>query len=452
MSSPFFTRFKRFNSSDNVSKSPPVAMFIGCFVSLWTFIFLYSFVISQYFQYDSLAGLWSFGAADPPGNIQSECVIKPLGMHYFGDFGSIYCHSQLGSPYLSQVDTNYFPFSYVVLRPVIELAGNNYLGALAIFLIIGAILVLFPFWKVLRRTGNSRADSAIFLVTVILSAGFLSQLDRGNIQLLVTGCLVFGFYCLSIGKDSNAGVLIGLSAALKGYPAVFLFVLLRERRWRTLFVATMTAVLTTVTSLVLFEGTARSNLGQMSHDILGFNQAGDLVTRYNISIRALLISLIELKVPAIDSSAKYLLANYEFVVIAFLLICILLIFDMNLGRFEVCLVGGVLCSGLIGQSSTYVLGAFFPSLLFLLLGDYRLWGRPLNLLVIFTSILLIPKSIPIGSPWSSFETIWTVESPSLTSLINPLAMIGIISVLLCNSLLSRARVRNFASEESLSAQ
>jgi hypothetical protein len=79
------------------------------------------------------------------------------------------------------------------------------------------------------------------------------HLHLGQITIILFGLIVGAWLCLRRGRDGIAGALLAVAALLKMYPAFLLGYALFQRRWRTLWAATLTVI-----ALVTLQMTANS--------------------------------------------------------------------------------------------------------------------------------------------------------------------------------------------------
>ena len=170
------------------------------------------YVASAYLEIGSMGQMFSYRPDDIPGGLWPEMYPPPLGVHYFGDFLDTVRHSQVESPFTTpgMSPTGYPLFSLIVLAPF---GLPSYRVALVLFLVITALVLLIPVWCSLRE--RPFAERLILLSPIVVCAPFLAVLDRGNIQGFVVGSALFGLLAYLRGNRTTAGVLFGLSAAMK---------------------------------------------------------------------------------------------------------------------------------------------------------------------------------------------------------------------------------------------
>lgn len=407
-------------SSRSVENADLIHLYIKFYSILWVGSYLVFIFITEYLNKDRQIRLLSFYAQDGPGNVDPACLPDPIGVHYFGDLVSAACHSRMSAPYLSTYATNYFPLSYFVLRPFDLLMRNGLPVVMAMVLIISVLLIPFPIYLKIRKSKKSIAF-LFCILAVFLSQPFLSILDRGNIQFLVTGFVVLGLYFIDMRKTNVSPVLIGLGAALKGYPVVFAFVFLRRREWRRFTVSISVAATTNLAALVMFPGGLSKNFEAMIRQLRPFTEVETQWLRYNTSFKALLLSIVEKNDGIIGEIASFLNRNYQIILVGLALLITALILNKTLEIFHFLILCSIFSSALIDLSATYTLSFFFSCFMFF--EEINRDKKVNYVLLACLAIVLTPKGISVSPGGSN-------EGASLISFVNPslmLIMLGCIT-------------------------
>lgn len=107
-----------------------------------------------------------------------------------------------------------------------------------------------------RRGGLSIAAVAVLGPLVLTSRFLLGNLDRLQINILILTCCLAGCVLLARGRDALGGALIGVAAAVKVLPVLFLPYFLFKRWWRAFGAALATGVLCAAAPALVF-GPAR---------------------------------------------------------------------------------------------------------------------------------------------------------------------------------------------------
>ena len=196
-----------------------------------------------------------------------------VGVHLFGDFNATWHHSGDASPYLrpsTAFASNYPPFAHLLVRP---LSALPYGVALAIFLVGVTAAVL---WLVAAQLRDVALPLRLLAAGVIglLDYPMLFMLDRGNIEGLLLLLVAAAALCARRRAWTWSAVLIGAAAAMKGYPVLFIFVLLGARRYRDAIVAAVTAAGLTLISFMTLWGGIRTNARALLTSLQGFDAAG----------------------------------------------------------------------------------------------------------------------------------------------------------------------------------
>jgi hypothetical protein len=377
-------------------------------------------MFSYYFERGSLDQILTFRSGDNPGNIQIGCDVKPFGIHYFGDLTSVLCHSMQSSPYLDTTPTNYFPFSYIVLRPLIPVFELGIGVTSILFFTLPIFAIVSSIWKKYKTSYSS--STLILLITMILfSQPFLNLIDRGNIQLIVLAALFLALANSSSGPNFIAPFCLGVAIALKGYPIIYIVRFAQQKRWSELYVSLKTALLLTVISLLIFDGGLLFNINEMVRDINAYRDTKFTSLAYNNSLMALLQSLIELRID-FWKIGEFATNNYVLLILPMIIMILIILGTKNITDFDNAILCAVFCSLFIELSPSYVLTGFLLPLIFL--DDLKSITPSISLTLFGIAGLMMPKNIPLTYVGDF------ANSASLNSLINPILMIMIFSTAL----------------------
>jgi len=207
----------------------------------------------------------------------------------FSDLSATLALSSDPSPYLYPsvgFTSNYPPFVHVLLRPLAALPNPL---ALQVFLIGVAGATVWLVASQLRDVTLPLRLLAAVLVGVI-NYPMLFMLDRANIEglalLLVAGAAI----CASRRSWMWSAVLIGIAAAVKVYPGLYVLVLIGARRYREAAVAVVTAATLTAISLLAFSGGVMANARAFVKSTLAFETThpGDNGVQHGSSIAGML--------------------------------------------------------------------------------------------------------------------------------------------------------------------
>jgi len=212
-----------------------------------------------------------------PGDM-FEKSSEGVGSHFFGDLFATWHYSRDPSPYLHSnivIPSNYPPFTHLLFRP---LSALPYTVVLSIFLVGTTAAVL---WLVAAQLKDVTMPLRLLAAGVLglLNYPILLMLDRGNVEALVLLFLAAAALSARRGAWTWSAVLIGAAAAMKGYPLLFVVLLLGARRPRDVNVAVSTAAGLTLLSFSTMAGGVLDNArgflrGVGSFDAFGTGERG----------------------------------------------------------------------------------------------------------------------------------------------------------------------------------
>jgi len=87
--------------------------------------------------------------------------------------------------------------------------------------------------------GISLADAAIFVPLLLSSRWLLANLEHLQVNILIFCLALGGLYLISTNREGLGGLTLGLGAALKVMPIVFVPYLAYRRRWRAAILVTL---------------------------------------------------------------------------------------------------------------------------------------------------------------------------------------------------------------------
>jgi len=403
------------------------------------------FVVSSYLNKGLFEHFVSYLGSDGPSGYANSVVPKRLGVHLFGDFLLPRWQSNLKSPWFI-TDTangpvnNYLPFTMAVFWLFSTIA---YWKSLFLFMVIGTSGLLAASWfSISDEESVTRAQ--LIVSSVILTSPFISLMDRGNIQILLTA-LVCSAVVLFIGDRKSWGaVALGLAIALKGYPLVFLVIWLRERRWKDCTIALFASTFVTVLPLLFYEGGMTRNFSRIFRNIrLNEKMYAYESLAYNNSLKGSLLSVQNLHMSGISSIAR---VGFEHINSLNLLIAGLfglLMLNKRASLFDVSLMGAALATTLVDFVGAYALGLYFLAVMTLSHGGehYVTWKR--RCLFLLIGIQMMPKGVPVKF-WSETLTGPTTTYASLLG-----GTVGILILLICATDILQRRSNESENTENL---
>lgn len=388
---------------------------------LFTIVFALGFVLFlygllfyvNYLDLASVGDVISFKASDLPRPLPNSSYPNPLGVHYFGDFLTIFRLSQLSNPLDAPgyIIFGYFPFATVVLGPLVLLP---FWIAAVVFSVATFSACVFLLYRIAALLDNR------FLVfplstCLLLSGPMISGIDRGNLSLVVFVLCLAGLVCHLSGHESSTGIFIGLAAAIKVYP---LFFLLGFRGSRTKLTGMLTFLVGTFTPLIAYEGGVGKNLRLLVSQFLenGSPASIDSVQAYNSSFLALFTALSKSGLPVASLFVDHYLVFSSLLGILILLVCI----GWETTTSErLLLIATFVCftPRIVGQ---YVLLLMFIAVIALFFDERK--SLVIQIQLVALAVILLPKGFSVSDSW-------TATSTTLTSFLNPL--LGLFVMVTC---------------------
>jgi hypothetical protein len=164
---------------------------------------------------------------------------------------------------------NYFRYSIfngVIFLYVVAFPAMNH--SFRVFWLIVTLTFLFFYLK----RFNLKAIDVDFLKNIFvisfLTYPFLFTVDRGNIEMFLFIFLGLFIYLHQRQQFLVGGLFLGLAIALKLYPAVFIVLLISEKKFKTCLWSLTVALVVTLAGLLLFKGGFWANFNFM---ISGFD-------------------------------------------------------------------------------------------------------------------------------------------------------------------------------------
>jgi len=220
--------------------------------------------------------------------------------HAFSDLFETLRVTANSSPYLgasAPFASSYPPFTHLLLKPLTWLP---YSLAVTLLLAEATAAIL---WLVAAQLRDLDLPLRLLATCVIglLNYPILFMLDRANVESLVL--LLLAASALSARRDcwKWSAVLIGAAAAMKGYPLVFVLVLVGARRYREAAVSVITAAGLTLVSFLTFSGGLLENARALLHTLGAFfaHNAGETGVQHGSSLNGL-ASAVAQTVPAMS--------------------------------------------------------------------------------------------------------------------------------------------------------
>lgn len=419
------------NNDSQVSDSAHIvatAVLVSCIVGL---AFIY--VVGAYLQRSSIENLLSFYGADGVPPYDGVSLPKPWGVHYFGDFMLPLWQSNMKDPWLyTSFDgppvNNYLPFTMAVFWVFGRL---SYWRAFALFQVVSVALFIAPLWMSLKRfTRLDRVE--IVGSTILLTAPFISLLDRGNSQLMLLGICGLALVLLIDGRPTLGAVFLGVAIALKGYPVILLLLWLARRRLKDCAASLTLAGVLTLVPMTLYGGNIWDNSMKVLGNVQSWGQYySDNYPAYNQSLKGSLKSLTLLSDGPLANISQFLLSHFTFVLLIIVLVGIYLCLQKTTVVFEQVLI----CCSIIVVSVDYVapyaIGVFFIACVALWAVEPTLPARWITCHAVLLGLLLAPKGFPVTFWRDNFD----YKIPTYGSLLAGFIVVGIIGLVAARRLI-----------------
>jgi hypothetical protein len=166
----------------------------------------------------------------------------------FGDFTDQTLAAQLPNPYVDPT-TPYPPFAYALFN----LFSVSDQASLILLDFISLVALAFLLMRLLRPIIASEwslaAQTFLFL---LISYPILFCLDRGNIEIALAALIAWTLYFFVKRRDRFGTGLLCSAISLKVYPAYFLVLLLRRRKFLLALLCGLAAIVITLISCTLF--------------------------------------------------------------------------------------------------------------------------------------------------------------------------------------------------------
>ena len=156
-----------------------------------------------------------------------------------------------GSPYAPAINQTGSFLAYLYPPPLaVAFApfagpGTDYHDAAWPWLLVRALIAVATLVVLLRYIGMKRGEIVLVIVAVMALPAVAWDLIMGNVNLLLMAILAVAWLGLrngKVGNDTTAGVMIGLAALIKVFPALLIAWLLLTRRIRAALVSLVVIV------------------------------------------------------------------------------------------------------------------------------------------------------------------------------------------------------------------
>jgi len=371
-----------------------LALAIGGFFVLGSAI---AFITASYLSKGSIQYFFSFHGSDGPAGYADSVVPTRWGVHLFGDYLLPRWQSRLTSPWYIDDPANgpvnnYFPFTMAMFW---VFSHFDYWRSFVVYL----LLPLIGLFSLLWRSFNSETltDRARLLFSlVVLTAPFVSLLDRGNIQLYVIWFIALGLHFLFRGRPIIGAVFLGLAIALKGYPIIFLVLWIRKKNWVGACYGAMVAAVATVIPLLFYDGGITANIHRILRNVKSNEELYAVESlAYNNSFKGTLLALKEHAPIHIDRFAGLLYDHFQPVALLIGLVAVFLMLQRSIDVATAVLIGAATTTTVVDFVGGYAVATFFVFLIGLGGGELTIAKWRARVICILLATQFAPKGFPV---------------------------------------------------------
>ncbi len=161
------------------------------------------------------------------------------------------------------------PFQAVFFSPLAAIAGVSPQAAKLLWHVTGIACLIAGIAFTARAWWMARADlglppmpylPALLLPLLAVLVPAQTNFEHQNMNALLLALIAAATWCLLAGSTGTAGMLIGVAAALKVFPALLIGVLVLRGRWRAALVASAVGIGLTLLPLPLYGSSAYARL------------------------------------------------------------------------------------------------------------------------------------------------------------------------------------------------
>lgn len=199
----------------------------------------------------------------------------PAPVSRFGDYWGVvmqWASSQFGGIGFGH---SYFPAIYLLVHPfahfafiephLVSLASK---GSLIAFLAIFVVFTVWYTWLNVRSATNPMETIQRVIVFTVMSYPTLFTFQTGNFEAYIFICLALFLYLYQRKQFALSTLPLAFAIASKLFPAVFLVLLIADKRFKETLYVVIGVVVFTLLPLYIFEGGLRtSNLGAFLHNL-----------------------------------------------------------------------------------------------------------------------------------------------------------------------------------------
>jgi|SRR3990167_3451141 len=184
-----------------------------------------------------------------------DYLLSPNGL--FDDFTQVSSYVHDNNPYALKAGfASQFPFLYRLASIFAVLPGSL---SIFLYLLIFFIFFIIYCWGNIPFSDNATIIKNVFIFS-FLTYPFLFCLNRGNYELILFIFLAIFIYLYEEGRVYKSIPFLSMAIALKLFPAIFIILLLSDRKYKAVFYTLLLAFLIMVASYASFKGGILVNL------------------------------------------------------------------------------------------------------------------------------------------------------------------------------------------------
>jgi hypothetical protein len=222
-------------------------------------------------------------------------------------------------------------------------------------------------------------------------------MDRANIQGLVVGFALFGLLAYHHDRRMTAGVLFGLSAAMKAYPVLLILLLIRSRDWRAVGASIAAGAVATIASFAMYGDGPISNFQMLWDSTVRFRTGEpEQLLFINHSFKGGLAALTTWPGGWLGRVALWVISHYEAIFVLCLIALVVLVTNRTIPLLSAVSYIVLCISFGIGISFGYQ--PLFLFLIILIVYSTETIESPARLFAMLAIAgLLAPKGLPMGA-------------------------------------------------------
>lgn len=146
----------------------------------------------------------------------------------------------------------YFPFTYVVLKIIEFFFRKNVIGFIFTFSIF--LYFLVRFYEIYFKEMENKKKLSLILVLMICSYPLMFEFIQANVEYILLSFVLLFFICYKKEKFTLASILLACAICMKLYPAVFVILLLKKKKYKEFILCIVLSITLTLCSFVIMGG------------------------------------------------------------------------------------------------------------------------------------------------------------------------------------------------------